>query len=117
MVRIGCWLLLFVLWSAGAGARESLPLLRPLQTTDSVLVIAPHPDDESLCCAGLIHEARAVGARVAVVWITYGDAFRWSAMVAERKFRPRPGTYRDLAIRRASRGRTTPTQPPPHSVR
>lgn len=105
MIRSVCWLAFLVLWSASAGARDELPGFRALDSTDVVLVVAPHPDDESLCCAGLIHEARAAGARVAIVWITYGDAFRWSAMVTERKFRPQPGTYRDLAIRRAGEAR------------
>jgi LmbE family N-acetylglucosaminyl deacetylase len=43
---------------------------------------------------------------VAVVWVTYGDGFKWSAMVAERKARPRAGTYRDLAARRAGEARS-----------
>jgi LmbE family N-acetylglucosaminyl deacetylase len=88
---------------------DELPLFRPILPTDSVLVVAPHPDDESLCCGGLIHEARLVGARVAVVWITYGDAFRWSAMLAERKLRPRTGTYREFAAKRAAEARAAST--------
>jgi len=102
--RIGLWLTCLVL-AACARASGELPLFRPLLPGDTVLVVAPHPDDESLCCAGLIHEARVIGARVAIVWITNGDAFRWSAMVAERKLRPRAGTFLDFAVRRAAEAR------------
>jgi LmbE family N-acetylglucosaminyl deacetylase len=98
-------LLAILVLSARAQAGEDLPLLRPILPTDIVLVVAPHPDDESLCCGGLIHAARAGGARVAVVWFTNGDGFRWSAMVAERKLHPRAGTYRDFADRRAFEAR------------
>jgi LmbE family N-acetylglucosaminyl deacetylase len=86
-------------------ANDVLPPLRPLLPSDSLLVVAPHPDDESLCCGGLIDTARRMGARVTIVWITFGDGFKWSAMVAERKLRPRASTYRDLAARRAGEAR------------
>jgi LmbE family N-acetylglucosaminyl deacetylase len=52
---------------------------------DVLLVVAPHPDDESLCCAGAIARARARGARVALVWITSGDAFELDAHVVEHR--------------------------------
>ena len=50
---------------------------------DVLLVVAPHPDDETLCCAGAIERARAAGARVAVVWITSGDGYEVAASLAE----------------------------------
>lgn len=42
---------------------------------DSVVVFAPHPDDEVIGCAGIIQQALARGARVKVVAITSGDGF------------------------------------------
>ena len=42
---------------------------------DSIVVFAPHPDDEVIGCAGIIQQALARGARVTVVDITSGDAF------------------------------------------
>ena len=95
----------FLAWCAVATGEE-LPLLRPILPTDTVLVVSPHPDDESLCCGGLIHAAREAGVQVAVVWITNGDGFRWSAMVAEHRLRPRAGKYREFATRRAGEART-----------
>jgi LmbE family N-acetylglucosaminyl deacetylase len=52
---------------------------------DVLLVVAPHPDDETLCCAGAIQRARAAGARVAIVWITSGDGFELDAHVVEHR--------------------------------
>jgi len=42
---------------------------------DSVVILAPHPDDEVIGCAGIIMQALARGARVTVVAITSGDGF------------------------------------------
>jgi LmbE family N-acetylglucosaminyl deacetylase len=42
---------------------------------ESIVVFAPHPDDEDIGCAGIIMQALARGARVKVVDITSGDGF------------------------------------------
>ena len=78
-------------------ARAALPAMAPVTASDSLLIVAPHPDDESLCCAGLIHEARKAGAKVAIVWITDGDAFHWDAMVVNHVLVPDRAAYRHLA--------------------
>jgi LmbE family N-acetylglucosaminyl deacetylase len=57
-------------------------------TADSLLIVSPHPDDESLCCAGLMRRALAQGARVSVVWVTGGDAFELDARLVEKRLRP-----------------------------
>ncbi len=44
-----------------------------------LLVFAPHPDDETLGAAGLMHQARGRGDDVRVVILTNGDGFRISA--------------------------------------
>jgi len=33
-------------------------------STTSLLVVAPHPDDETLCCAGVIQRVNAAGGKV-----------------------------------------------------
>jgi LmbE family N-acetylglucosaminyl deacetylase len=43
--------------------------------SESIVVFAPHPDDEVIGCAGIIMQALARGARVKVVDITSGDGF------------------------------------------
>ncbi|MBV6425178.1 MAG: 1D-myo-inositol 2-acetamido-2-deoxy-alpha-D-glucopyranoside deacetylase [Steroidobacteraceae bacterium] len=65
-----------------------------------ILVVAPHPDDESLCCGGLIATARRAGAEVSIVWITSGGGFRLDAMVVQKKARPKHADMRALARRR-----------------
>jgi LmbE family N-acetylglucosaminyl deacetylase len=39
----------------------------------AIVVVAPHPDDETLIAAGVVSAARARGERVAVVVVTNGD--------------------------------------------
>ena len=39
------------------------------------IVFAPHPDDEVICCAGVIQRALAGGRRVRVVFSTNGDGY------------------------------------------
>jgi len=60
-----------------------LPQAAPYTSEDRLLVLAPHPDDETLAAAGQILAARAAGAAVKVVWLTLGDGFELAA--------PRPG--------------------------
>ena len=73
----------------------------------NLLVIAPHPDDESLGAGGLIQRARAHGARVAVAFVTDGDNNPWPQRVLERrvligaKQRERWGLRRREEARRA----------------
>lgn len=43
--------------------------------SESIVVFAPHPDDEVIGCAGVLMQALARGARVKVVAITSGDGF------------------------------------------
>jgi LmbE family N-acetylglucosaminyl deacetylase len=76
------------------------PRMPALSAQDRVLVIAPHPDDESLCCAGLLQQARRQGASVAVVWITAGDSFTLDAMVVERTPWPGSAGMRRLGVMR-----------------
>lgn len=91
--------------AAAAAADSPLATLHPITASDSVLIVAPHPDDESLCCGGLIHAARRAGANVSIVWITSGDGFRWDAMVVERTLRPRGGAFNELARLRIAEAR------------
>ena len=40
-----------------------------------LVVVAPHPDDETLGCAGVIMRAAARGRSARVVYLTYGDGY------------------------------------------
>lgn len=54
----------------------TIPLV--LRPTDRILVLAPHPDDDVLACAGVIQKALALGLPVQVAYMTNGDGNEWS---------------------------------------
>jgi len=87
-------------FAAGAPAvQPPLPMPPPMPpptAADRVLVVSPHPDDESLCCAGLLQQALAAGAAVGIVWITDGDGFEIDAIIAEHTLRPQGAALRRL---------------------
>lgn len=55
--------------------------------TDRILIVAPHPDDESIATGGLIQAARVSGAAVRVVVLTDGDANVWPQRWIEKRWR------------------------------
>lgn len=67
---------------------------------DRLLVVAPHPDDETLACGGLIHRTRAAGGQVCVLLATDGDANPWPQRVAERRWRLGVGAGQRWGARR-----------------
>jgi len=52
-----------------------------LAPDDRILILAPHPDDEVLGCAGIIQNALSKQLPVKVVFFTYGDNNEWSFWV------------------------------------
>jgi LmbE family N-acetylglucosaminyl deacetylase len=84
---------------AGLGHREP-PGLPPVDETTSLLVVSPHPDDETLCCAGAIQRVLAAGGRVSVVWITSGDGSELSMLIVEKSLLKPAAKVRDLAEKR-----------------
>lgn len=52
-------------------ARSRRPSIEDL--TQSALVLAPHPDDETLGCGGTIARKRRAGARVRIAFLTDGE--------------------------------------------
>jgi LmbE family N-acetylglucosaminyl deacetylase len=93
-------LLILALFALSAAAAPSLPPMPALDAHARVLVVAPHPDDESLCCAGLVQQALQQGASVGIVWITAGDSFELDAMVVEHSVWPGGQTMRRLGAQR-----------------
>lgn len=47
--------------------------IRSFTKSDRVLIIAPHPDDETLSSAGIIQRTESEGAEVKILYLTYGD--------------------------------------------
>ncbi|HEX4618439.1 MAG TPA: PIG-L family deacetylase [Steroidobacteraceae bacterium] len=85
-----------------AGRAAALPLL---DAATSLLVVAPHPDDETLCCAGVIQRVVRAGGRASIVWITSGDASFLDLLLVERSLSGSPARLRDLAARRMREAR------------
>jgi len=56
-----------------------------ITSKDRVLILAPHPDDESLATGGLIQRAVKAGAKVRVLFATDGDNNPWPQRFLERK--------------------------------
>jgi LmbE family N-acetylglucosaminyl deacetylase len=77
----------------------------PITSTTSLLVVSPHPDDETLCCAGAIQRVLQAGGRVAIVWLTSGDGSELDLLVVEKSLFLRPTKLRDLALRRMQESR------------
>ncbi len=61
-----------------------------LRADDRVLVVAPHPDDESLAAGGLLQHAAAAGAAVRVLYFTDGENNPWAQRAVERRWRIGP---------------------------
>ncbi|BDP44604.1 PIG-L domain-containing protein (plasmid) [Deinococcus aetherius] len=92
-------------FDAGADRIAALPPTAPFRPGQRVLVLSPHPDDETLCCAGLIQQARAAGARVFVAWATAGDGFELDAVLTRRVADPSPQDMRALGDTRTAEAR------------
>jgi len=88
-----------------AHAAADDPALPRLDAATSLLVVAPHPDDETLCCAGVIQRVVEAGGRASVVWITSGDASLLDLMLVEKSMPWQPARARDLGVRRMREAR------------
>jgi LmbE family N-acetylglucosaminyl deacetylase len=100
--------------AAAPGAPEgasaaSTPQLPPFDAATSLLVVAPHPDDETLCCAGVIQRVVHAGGRASVVWITSGDASLLDLLLVEKSVFRSAAKLRDLAARRMREARAAVT--------
>jgi LmbE family N-acetylglucosaminyl deacetylase len=58
-----------------------------LNAADRVLVLAPHPDDESIACGGLLLAAQSAGATRRVLVVTDGDNNPWPQRWIEKRWR------------------------------
>lgn len=91
--------------AAPSPAPSSSPALPSIDATTTLLVVAPHPDDETLCCAGVIQRVARAGGRVSVLWITSGDAERMGLLLNEKVLFPTPSRARQFGARRMAEAR------------
>lgn len=71
----------------------------------SVLVVSPHPDDETLGASGLMQQALKNGCQVHVVFMTCGDAFHVGAARYYHKLRVHSADYRNYGVMRQGEAR------------
>lgn len=69
------------------------PNLVSASKSENILLIAPHPDDESAAAGGYIYDATKNNANVTVVVLTNGDGNKWSAGVEEKTILPNKDDY------------------------
>jgi len=107
MVLVSCVGLAAVLaWmglgTGGAAARPGPLATAPATGHVDLLIFAPHPDDETLGCTGIILQALAEGKRIRVVDFTNGDGFpaAASALTGKPLDQLTPADFRELARRR-----------------
>ena len=56
-----------------------------LEPDDRILILAPHPDDETIANGGIIQKAVAMGLPIHVAFLTYGDNNETSFMLYRRR--------------------------------
>ncbi|MFH0827782.1 MAG: PIG-L family deacetylase [Candidatus Omnitrophota bacterium] len=72
---------------------QDIPSIPEFSKDDRVLILAPHPDDETLGAGGVIQRARSAGARVRVVCYTNGDHNELAFIVYEKRLTFRTGEF------------------------
>jgi LmbE family N-acetylglucosaminyl deacetylase len=90
---------------AHAGPLPEAQGIPPIDSHTSLLVVSPHPDDETLCCAGVIQRVVAAGGHASILWLTGGDASELDLLFVEKALRIQPRKMRDLAARRMREAR------------
>ncbi len=68
-----------------ANPSQALPAVENFTKNDRVLILAPHPDDETIGAAGVIQQALSSGADVYVACYTNGDANQLAFIVYEKR--------------------------------
>jgi len=104
------------LWSsadAAAGGRRHVsgrrhqtpPPVLDVPPETRLLVVAPHPDDETLGAGGLMERVHETGGRVNVVYLTDGDGYPEGVQSEGRVESPTPSDYRGYGRRRRAEAR------------
>ena len=101
MRKIRLFILALALFSCGCASAPKadlsrvnlVPGLESFDSNDRILILAPHPDDEAIACAGIIQKALAAGAQVRIVYLTNGDHNEFAFIVYEKRITLRQGEF------------------------
>jgi len=100
-ILVACsWVARYWAWRQELQAAGFVGEMSPPGSGDRVLVVAPHPDDETLGCGGVIQEAVARGAEIHVALMTNGDASELAVILGERELRLTPTAFIELGRKR-----------------
>ena len=72
---------------------SSIGTIAPINKDERILILAPHPDDETIGCAGVIQEAVSKGAHIKIVYLTNGDHNQIAFIVYEKRLPLRTGEF------------------------
>ncbi len=99
---LGCYVYVQApsLWLIPGPARGAMPVPDATAQGPRLLILAPHPDDDVLAVGGTLAQAAAAGEAVLVVYLTSGDANKWSKYLITWNPFGRAEDYRALGIRR-----------------
>lgn len=81
---------------------------RPVLVADAdtkLLVVAPHPDDETLSAGGFMQQVRVAGGQVRVVYLTDGDGYPEGVRTEDHVDSPTPADYRGYGLTRKNEAR------------
>jgi len=93
MKKIPYLLGLVVLFFLPLAFATEIPSIPDFVKDDRVLILAPHPDDETLGTGGVIEKALKAGAKVEVVCYTNGDHNQLAFIVYEKRLTFRTGEF------------------------
>jgi len=88
-----------------------------ISTDERLLVIAPHPDDETLGAGGVLQRVLARGGRARVVVVTAGDGYVEAVQHATGQLVPRPAAYLAYGERRLKELRAAVRRLGAHRIR
>jgi LmbE family N-acetylglucosaminyl deacetylase len=98
MAHLGVWTVLLTVLGIlipYAQAEQTAALLAThLSPTTRLLVVSPHPDDETLGAGGLMQRVLHAGGAVKVVFMTSGDGFPEGVALARHTQHPQAQDYR-----------------------
>ncbi|MFI5395032.1 MAG: PIG-L deacetylase family protein [Candidatus Binatia bacterium] len=108
-LRFKCvgWLagLLAAFAGVGASVAATVPAALDVAAGERLLVVAPHPDDETLGAGGLIQRVLERGGTVRIVLVTAGDGYVEAVVHETGLPRPRPSQYIAYGERRLREAR------------
>jgi LmbE family N-acetylglucosaminyl deacetylase len=81
---------------------------RPTLTVDAstrLLLVSPHPDDETLAAGGLMQKVVAAGGELRVVYLTDGEGFPAGVQAEEGRTDVKPSDYREYGRERKDEAR------------